>query len=106
MTQVLTDHHQPGIELTHSVRLTHREQDVLALLCLRRTNAEMATQLCVSIRTIEAHVARILQKLAVSNRRDAAAMVRQTRIAPSLSTVMLSDVAPAARAHDRVEGIR
>ncbi len=106
MTQIHIDHHQPGVELTRQAPLTRREQDVLALLCLRRTNAEMATQLYVSIRTIEAHVARILQKLTVSNRRDAAAMVRQTGIAPPLSTVMLSDVGPAARAHDGVEGIR
>jgi DNA-binding CsgD family transcriptional regulator len=59
---------------TPQPRLTRREQEVMALLCLRRTNAEMAAQLCISIRTIETHVNNIIQKLGVPNRRDAAAL--------------------------------
>ena len=55
--------------------LTRREQQVLALLTHRRTNQEIATQLAISLRTTECHVARILAKLAVRNRRDAAQLV-------------------------------
>jgi len=53
--------------------LSEREQDVLALLCERLTDRQIATQLFLSPRTIEAHVSHILGKLGVDNRRDAAA---------------------------------
>jgi predicted ATPase/DNA-binding CsgD family transcriptional regulator len=55
------------------VVLTPREQEVLAMLCQRLTNAEMAQQLFLSRRTVEDHVDRLLGKLNVANRRAAAA---------------------------------
>jgi predicted ATPase/DNA-binding CsgD family transcriptional regulator len=55
------------------VVLTPREQEVLAMLCQRLTNAEMAQQLFLSRRTVEDHVDRLLGKLGVANRRQAAA---------------------------------
>lgn len=54
--------------------LSWREREVLALLCQRFTNHEMAQHLFVSHRTIESHVSHILQKLQVRNRREAAAL--------------------------------
>ena len=51
--------------------LSQREREVLVLLAQRRTNAEMATQLGLNVRTVEHHVSRILAKLKVANRRDA-----------------------------------
>jgi DNA-binding NarL/FixJ family response regulator len=56
------------------VGLTPREEEVLAMLCQRLTNAEIAEQLYLSHRTVEDYVSRLLSKLNVSNRRDAAAM--------------------------------
>jgi non-specific serine/threonine protein kinase len=56
------------------VALTPREQEVLALLCQRLTNAEMAQRLFLSQRTVEDHVNHLLGKLNVANRRDAAAV--------------------------------
>jgi DNA-binding NarL/FixJ family response regulator len=56
------------------IALTPREQEVLAMLCQRLTNAEMAARLFLSHRTIEDHVSRLLDKLNVANRREAAAM--------------------------------
>jgi predicted ATPase/DNA-binding CsgD family transcriptional regulator len=56
------------------VELTPREQEVLTLLCERMTNAEMADRLFLSRRTVEDHVARLLTKLDVANRREAAAL--------------------------------
>jgi DNA-binding CsgD family transcriptional regulator len=44
-------------------RLTPRELDVLRLLVLGHTNAEIAEQLVLSVRTIESHRARIRRKL-------------------------------------------
>lgn len=55
------------------VALTPREHEVLALLCLRLTNAEIAERLFLSRRTVEDYVARLLEKLGATNRRDAAA---------------------------------
>lgn len=51
--------------------LTPREREVLALLRVRSTNAEIAAQLNVSVRTAEHHVSRILAKLEAANRREA-----------------------------------
>jgi two-component system, NarL family, response regulator NreC len=43
--------------------LTQREFDVLRLLALGHTNAEIAAKLHLSVRTVEAHRARLQQKL-------------------------------------------
>jgi DNA-binding CsgD family transcriptional regulator len=52
--------------------LTPRERDVLLLLVHRQTDREIAARLGIGRRTVETHVSRILAKLAVPNRRDAA----------------------------------
>src|SRR5262245_56314394 len=52
--------------------LTTRELEVLHLVAGGMTNAEVATRLFVSDKTVEHHVSRILGKLGVSNRREAA----------------------------------
>ena len=56
--------------------LTARESEVLAFLAAHYTNREIADALVVSVRTVEHHVAHILRKLDVPNRRAAAALVR------------------------------
>jgi DNA-binding CsgD family transcriptional regulator/tetratricopeptide (TPR) repeat protein len=52
--------------------LTERQLTVLALLAEGRTNAEIAEQLVVSVRTVDHHVAAILAKLGVRSRHEAA----------------------------------
>ena len=54
--------------------LSIREREVLALLCQRLTDPEIAARLFLSPRTINRHVANILAKLNASNRREAAAL--------------------------------
>src|SRR5262245_415033 len=49
--------------------LTAREAEVLALVQRRLTNAEIADQLFVSVRTVETHVSALLRKLGATNRR-------------------------------------
>ena len=56
------------------VDLTFREQEVLGLLCQHLTDSEIAAHLFVSPRTVNNHVANILGKLGVRNRREAAAL--------------------------------
>ncbi len=54
--------------------LTRREREVLAFLCRRLTDAEIAERLFISPRTVMTHVSRIIDKLGAANRRDAAAI--------------------------------
>ena len=54
--------------------LTRREREVLALLCQRLTDQEIAERLFLSPRTVNSHVMHILAKLGATNRRDAAAI--------------------------------
>ncbi|MFN8592814.1 MAG: helix-turn-helix transcriptional regulator [Thermomicrobiales bacterium] len=49
--------------------LTRREQEVLALLRVRMTNQEIAEHLGIGVRTAESHVAAVLDKLGLTNRR-------------------------------------
>lgn len=50
--------------------LTERERDVLRLLALGHTNAETATRLHLSVRTVETHRANIQSKLGSTNRAE------------------------------------
>jgi two-component system, NarL family, response regulator NreC len=50
--------------------LSGREHDVLRLLALGHTNHEIATTLFISIRTVETHRARIMQKLGLKSRAE------------------------------------
>jgi DNA-binding CsgD family transcriptional regulator len=53
--------------------LTARQVDVLRLLSQGCTNAQIASQLVVSVRTVDSHVAAVLGKLGAASRREAAA---------------------------------
>ncbi len=50
--------------------LSDRERDVLRLIALGHTNAEVAEKLYISIRTVESHRAHIQQKLRLSSRAE------------------------------------
>jgi two-component system response regulator NreC len=57
-----------GRRAEEASRLTEREQEVLRLIARGHTNAEVAEELSLSIRTIETHRTHIQQKLGVSSR--------------------------------------
>jgi DNA-binding CsgD family transcriptional regulator len=67
------DHPQPSV-VTVDFALTRREREVLSLLCQRLTDPEIAAQLFISPRTVEKHVSNMLGKLAVTSRREVAAL--------------------------------
>jgi two-component system, NarL family, nitrate/nitrite response regulator NarL len=57
-------------------RLTHRELEVMELVDLGLSNKEIARRLCIEVPTVKNHVHRILDKLQLSRRAEAAAWVR------------------------------
>ena len=59
--------------LRNPAGLTARQSDVLDLVAEGLTNAEIAERLYLSVRTVDHHVAAILDKLGVASRRDARA---------------------------------
>ncbi|HKD97207.1 MAG TPA: response regulator transcription factor, partial [Micromonosporaceae bacterium] len=61
----------------HPLGLTRREREVLDLLCNGLTNAEIATKLFVSTKTVEHHVSAVLAKLNAPNRATAAMQARR-----------------------------
>ena len=66
MEELQHKHHQSQ---TH---LSDREQEVLDLIALGKTNNDIAKTLFISVRTVKFHVSSILSKLNVKNRTEAA----------------------------------
>jgi DNA-binding NarL/FixJ family response regulator len=63
-------------------RLTQRQLEVLALLADGLTDAEIAAELVLSVRTVNHHVADVFDKLGVRTRRAAAAVARTLDLPP------------------------
>jgi predicted ATPase/DNA-binding CsgD family transcriptional regulator len=78
--------HEPGSRREHALAarpvfdLTRREQQILALLCQRLTDPEIAQQLFISPYTASKHVSNVLGKLGVANRREAAAFAAKAAL--------------------------
>ena len=51
-------------------RLSEREQELVALVAQGRTDAQIAAQLCISIRTVRSHLDRIRDKTGCRRRAD------------------------------------
>ena len=60
-----------------SLGLTHREAEVLALVATGRTNRQIGQALFITPKTASVHVSRILAKLGVTGRGEAAAIAHR-----------------------------
>ena len=60
--------HSPDADSDLQIRLTKRESEVLGLVIEGKSNKEVASELYCSKRTVDFHIARIYDKLNVSNR--------------------------------------
>ncbi len=80
--------------------LTAREAEVYALVQRRLTNAEIAEQLFVSVRTVESHVSSLLRKVGATNRRALA------RMDPPETAVEPRDAAEIRSLHGRLPPMR
>jgi len=67
----------------HPLGLTPREAEVLDGICAGQSNAEIATKLFLSARTVEHHVSSLMGKLGVSTRAHAASEARRRGFVPS-----------------------
>ena len=71
----MCSHHQPfrvssGLTARGADGLTARERDIVRLVALGHTSREIADRLVLSVRTIEAHRARVQARLGISSRAE------------------------------------
>lgn len=75
----------------HDAGLSPRETEVLAWVAKGATNREIASTLFISEYTVKVHLSRILEKLHVRNRQQAAALAIEKGIVSIVSKVSRSD---------------
>jgi DNA-binding NarL/FixJ family response regulator len=71
-----------GLEADSIEQLTTREAEVLRLMAAGRRNGEIATQLGVSVKTIEFHIGHVLEKLGARSRTEAVLRARHYALIP------------------------
>ena len=67
----------------HPLGLTRREREVLGLICAGRTNADIAGQLFISVKTVDHHVSAVLAKLDAPTRGEAATRAARLGLDPA-----------------------
>ena len=70
----------PSVSDPELDQLTAREQEVMRLIARGYTYREVATQLHLSVKTVETHVSAVLRKLQLSNRHELTAWANERRL--------------------------
>ena len=96
---------------TRGTEITGREAEVLALIARHLTNAQIAEALVISQRTVESHVAALLRKYQVTDRRSLARHAAARRVPargrlPVPVTAFLGRVVERAKLSDALAGHR
>jgi DNA-binding NarL/FixJ family response regulator len=84
--------------------LSHREMQIIALVAVGCTNAQVAQRLYLSESTIKGHLSSVFRRLGVSSRRKAAAMVFASD--DEFRRTILSSVGPIAPSNVRAASLR
>jgi DNA-binding CsgD family transcriptional regulator len=79
-TQINRPEEGPGVNSPHANVLTAREREILKWIHLGKSNIEIAIILKISSLTVKNHVQKILRKLNVQNRTQAAGKAMALRI--------------------------
>jgi len=66
-------------------QLTDREQEILELIATGQYNQEIATELDISVFTVQSHIQSILRKVEAKNRVEAVSKLWQKRIEKVIS---------------------
>lgn len=69
--------------LLRAVRMTKRENEVIALIARGKSNKEIAARLHIAIHTVKSHVHNILEKLALHTRLELASFVHEEQLIES-----------------------
>jgi predicted ATPase/DNA-binding CsgD family transcriptional regulator len=88
---------------TRDTTVTTRESEVLALLGQHLTNAQIAAALFISVRTVESHVAALLHKYQVPDRRSLARLAAAAGGAPARGGLPVPVTAFLGRVAERAE---
>ncbi len=82
LRRLAADAHRPPPEAALPGPLTARELEVLALLAAGKTNRRIAGELHISLSTVKGHLERIIAKLGVSDRTQAAVRAIELGLIP------------------------
>ena len=74
------DEEVPSVHDPDVPRLSVREHRVLRLLAAKRSNSEIAAELCLSVRTVKYYNSQIFEKLGVDNRTEAVTRAWEMKI--------------------------
>ena len=77
IASVVVRHLSGEVDQTPGAALTAREREVLCLVSQGRSNHQVARELGLSVRTVEAHLTHIYNKLGVGSRTEAALLAQR-----------------------------
>ncbi|MEV0286049.1 LuxR C-terminal-related transcriptional regulator [Kribbella sp. NPDC050820] len=89
--------------MTGAPEVSAREAEVLAALAGGRSNAQIARQLHISVRTVESHVSSLLRKYGVSDRHELAGLAELTQESREFTTLAGPGTTFVGREHEQTE---